>query len=134
MVVGGFWEGTLPGFPSPHLRHFPERISAVCVVVLEASESREACAGGMSFVLLGTRPCVGRRGSRRAVENAAALFVRGPPHLGAAGLGLERASWKGRGCLGCFVSRGGGRARGTRSRDRVVGGGGGPRSAPPSST
>ena len=32
------------------------------------------------------------------------------------------------------LSRGGGRARGTRSRDRVVGGGGGPRSAPPSST
>ena len=38
VVVGGFWEGILPGFPSPHLRHFPERIYAVRVVVLEASE------------------------------------------------------------------------------------------------
>lgn len=66
-LEGGVWgllggwpilrEGTLPGFPSPHLRHFPERISAVRVVVLRASGNCEACACRMvcSFVVFRTR-------------------------------------------------------------------------------
>lgn len=65
LVVGLFWDGTLPGFPSPHLRHFPERMFAACAAVLVASGSREACDGGMrcSFVVLGTRSCGKERGS-----------------------------------------------------------------------
>lgn len=70
--------GNVARFPSPHLRHFPERISAVRVGVLEASGRCEACACRMScsFVVLGTRPLVGEgegAGGRhpRAVQVAA---------------------------------------------------------------
>lgn len=106
-------QGTLPGFPSPHLRHFPERISAVRVVVLEASGNCEVCACRMisSSVVFKTRRLVYEgeaAGGRdpRAAENAAVLFVWVPLHLGPPGPGaeVERGRWNGRGCLRCFVS------------------------------
>lgn len=69
--------GNVARRPLPHLRHFPERVSAVRVVVLETSGIREACAFRMSwsYVALGTRNLVEERSPAWGEGRAAALFV-----------------------------------------------------------